>query len=346
MAEQKALFLEAPVGEFRVRSKEIQKPGPGELLVKIHATALNPVDWKIRDFNIIVNEYPAVLGVDSAGIVQEVGEGVEGFVKGDRVVHEGWSSNDKATFQQFTIVPAEITAKLPSNVSFDEAASVPAGLITAAVGLYGDRPEGVTKYKPTWEEGGEGLYREKPIVVFGGSTSVGQYVIQFAKLSGFSPIITTASLHNTDLLKSLGASHVIDRNADVSAETKKIIGDTPAELIYDAVSEEVTQKQAWDLLAPGGTLVVIIFPAKIDKGKYKDKTLIDTVLGNVHAPQTRQLGISLYSKLSGLLESGAIKPNRVEVLPNGLAGIPDGLDRLRKNKVSGKKLIARPLETA
>ncbi|KAL5525546.1 hypothetical protein ACEPAG_6882 [Sanghuangporus baumii] len=345
MAEQKALFLEAPVGEFRVRSKEIQKPSPGELLVKIHATALNPVDWKIRDYNYFVKDYPAVLGSDSAGIVQEVGEGVEGFVKGDRVVHQGWFSNDKATFQQFTIVPAEITAKLPSNVSFDDAASVPLGLATAAAGLYGDRPEGVTKYKPAWEEGGVGLYRGKPIVVFGGSTSVGQYVIQFAKLSGFSPIIATASLHNTDLLKSLGASHVIDRNADVSAEAKKIISDTPIELIYDAVSEEDTQKQAWDLLAPGGTLVIIL-PAKVDKGKYKDKTLIDTVLGNVHAPQTRQLGISLYSKLSGLLESGAIKPNRVEVLPNGLAGIPDGLDRLRKNKVSGKKLIAHPLETA
>ncbi|KAL5486256.1 hypothetical protein ACEPAI_7302 [Sanghuangporus weigelae] len=345
MAEQKALFLEAPVGEFRVRSKEIQKPSPGELLVKIHATALNPVDWKIRDFNYFVTEYPAVLGSDSAGIVQEVGEGVEGFVKGDRVVHQGWFSNDKATFQQFTIVPAEITAKLPSNVSFDEAASVPLGLATAAAGLYGDRPAGVTKYKPAWEQGGESLYLGKPIVVFGGSTSVGQYVIQLAKLSGFSPIITTSSLHNIDLLKSLGATHVIDRNTDVPAEAKKIISDAQVELIYDAVSEEVTQNQAWDLLAPGGTLVIIL-PAKVDKGKYKDKTLLDPVVGNVHAPQTRQIGISLYSKLSGLLESGAIKPNRVEVIPNGLAGIPDGLDRLRKNKVSGKKLIARPWETA
>ena len=64
---------------------------------------------------------------------------------------------------------------MPSNISFDEAASVPLGLATAAVGLYADRPTGVQKYKPAWEEGGEGLYRGKPIVVFGGSTSVGQY---------------------------------------------------------------------------------------------------------------------------------------------------------------------------
>ena len=85
MAEQKALLLEKPVGEFVVRSAPIQKPGPGEILVKIHATALNPVDWKIRDFNYFVKDYPAILGSDSAGTVEEVGEGVTGFAKGDRV---------------------------------------------------------------------------------------------------------------------------------------------------------------------------------------------------------------------------------------------------------------------
>ncbi|KAL5504373.1 hypothetical protein ACEPAH_8447 [Sanghuangporus vaninii] len=319
MAEQKALFLETPIGEFRVRSKAIQKPGPGELLVKVHATALNPVEWKIRERNIFIKHYPAILGSDAAGTVEEIGENVQGFVKGDRVLYQGWFSNDKATFQQFTVVPAEITAKIPSNISFDEAASVPLCLATAAAGLYGDRPVGL-KYKPAWEQGGEGLYLGKPIVVFGGSSSVGQYVIQLAKLSVFSPIIATASLHNTDLLKSLGATYVIDRKADVPTKAKKILGDTPVEFIFDAISVESMQNQAWDLLAPSGTLVIVL-PAKVDKGKYRDKILIDTVFGNVHGPELRPLGVSLYSKLTSLLESGAIKPNHVE-------------------------LIARPLETA
>ena len=76
MAEQKALLLEKPVGEFRIASRPIQKPAPGELLVKIHATALNPVDWKIRDFNFFIKDYPAVLGTDSSGTVEAVGDGV------------------------------------------------------------------------------------------------------------------------------------------------------------------------------------------------------------------------------------------------------------------------------
>ena len=64
---------------------------------------------------------------------------------------------------------------MPDNISLDEAASIPLGLATAAVGLYGDKPEGYVKFKPAWEEGGEHAYSGTPIVIFGGSTSVGQY---------------------------------------------------------------------------------------------------------------------------------------------------------------------------
>lgn len=86
MSEQKALFLKTPVkGAWSVESTTIQKPGPGELLIKIHSTALNPVDWKIREHNFPVIEYPAILGTDSSGTVEAVGEGVQGFEKGDKV---------------------------------------------------------------------------------------------------------------------------------------------------------------------------------------------------------------------------------------------------------------------
>ena len=86
MSEQKALYLiDAPNGDWVVRPKDIQKPGAGELLVKIHSTALNPVDWKIRAYRFYITEYPTILGTDAAGVVEEVGEGVTNFVKGDKV---------------------------------------------------------------------------------------------------------------------------------------------------------------------------------------------------------------------------------------------------------------------
>lgn len=89
---------------------------------------------------------------------------------------------------------------------------------------------------------------------------------QLAKLSGFSPTITTASLHNEALVKALGATHIIDRNADVVAEVQKIVS-KPVEIVFDTVSEKTTQEQGWEILAPGGTLVVLLDPI-VDKTKY------------------------------------------------------------------------------
>ncbi|KAI5120694.1 hypothetical protein M0805_007657, partial [Coniferiporia weirii] len=207
---------------------------------------------------------------------------------------------------------------LPPNVSFDQGASVPLGFATASVGLYGKRTQpGLQKLTPPWEEGGKGLYAGQPIVIFGGSTSVGQYAIQLARLSGFAPIITTASPYDAEYLTELGATHIVDR-----------------------LSEADTQAQAWDLLAPGGALVILTRSANIDEGKYPNKTLVNDIFGNLRA-----LGVGSFAKLTEVLQDGSIQPNRVEILPGGLAGIPDGLERLRQGKVSGVKLVARPQET-
>ena len=84
-AQQKSLLLLEKQGAFAVRETDIPKPGPGELLVEIHATALNPVDWKIHVYGAFIKSYPAVLGTDSSGVVKEIGEGVTTFAVGDKV---------------------------------------------------------------------------------------------------------------------------------------------------------------------------------------------------------------------------------------------------------------------
>ncbi len=223
------------------------------------------------------------------------------------------------------------------------------------------------------------VFKGKSIVVFGGSASVGQYgklvyrrserrpqsyyiiALQLLKLSGFSTIISTASLHNSELLKSLGATHVIDRRADVVSEAKKILSG-PIDIIYDAVSTKETQTQALDIIAPGGQ-VISVLGVQVDQANYPDKHITE-IQGNVHDPNVRALGVSLYSKVTGLLASGALKvrfytfpyvtfqtdtdaaqTNRVELIPNGLAGIPVGLKKLERDEVSGVKLVVKPFET-
>ena len=84
-ATQKALVLPEKFGQFTIQEAPIPSPGPGELVIKVQAAALNPVDWKMRKYDIEVGGYPAVVGYDLAGDVESVGDGVVGFHKGDRV---------------------------------------------------------------------------------------------------------------------------------------------------------------------------------------------------------------------------------------------------------------------
>jgi NADPH:quinone reductase-like Zn-dependent oxidoreductase len=189
-------------------------------------------------------------------------------------------------------------------------------------------------------------------------------VLQFAKLSGFSPIIATASPANFALVKALGATHVVDRKllGSLGAEVAKVTS-APVAHAYDAWSGAETQQALHDLLAPGGRLALVLPPAV---APHDGKTAF-TVFGIVHAPANRALGGSIFGALERLLAEGAIKvrsqpplkswrdfradspdtqPNAVEVLPGGLAGIVGGLERMAADKVSGKKLVVRPQETA
>ncbi|KAF8525712.1 GroES-like protein [Gautieria morchelliformis] len=347
MAQQKACVLLEKFGAFAVQKIDIPKPAPGDILVKVMATALNPVDWKTQKYGVFQDTYPALLGVDVAGVVEQVGEGVTAFKKGDRVFHEATfqnkhapAINEQAGFQEYTTVPAEIAAKIPDNISFEQAASIPLGIFTAAISFYNPIGQNGAGLTPPWEPAGEGKYKGQGILIFGGSSSVGQYAIQLASLSGFSPIAVTASAHNSGLVKSLGATHFIDRKADVAAEAAKIFT-TPLSIVFDAISEG-TQEAAWKALAPGGTLILMI-PAEeaIKSGEDGKTAFVAFGMAHVH----RDLGRSLFSKLPDLLQAGKVKPNAVEVLPGGLAGIEAGLKRMSENKVSGVKLVVRPPET-
>ncbi|TCD62490.1 hypothetical protein EIP91_006811 [Steccherinum ochraceum] len=343
---QQTLALITKQGEWELYSYHVDKPEAGEIAVKIEATALNPIDWKVQatSYNSFLKEYPAISGSDAAGIVAAIGDSVSNFAVGDRVFFQGFFTNRLATFKQYTIVPAEIAAKIPPSITFDQAATIPSALATAAVALY-NSGNGIDLVAP-WKEGGRGRYRGQPFVLFGGSTSVGQLVLQLAKLSGFSPIIATASSQNFELVKSFGATHVIDRNlsADKIAAAIREITSEPVKVVYDAISLESTQLPAYNVLSPGGSLILVLAPL-ISEGKLSaDKKIVNTY-GNVHFEGNRELGKDLYANLTRYLETGEIKPNAVEVLPNGLNGIVDGLARLQADQVSGLKLVVHPQET-
>lgn len=133
----------------------------------------------------------------------------------------------------------------------------------------------------------------------------GPTVIQIASYLGFSPIITTASAHNAAHLKSIGATHFVDRNADAAATLKDILPNTPIDVIYDAVHTPVSQAEI-DLLSPSG-VILTIWP--VPEG---DKALdlsggkgISYFYGSVHLH--KELGVAMYARLTEFLAKGIIK---------------------------------------
>ncbi|KAG6378960.1 chaperonin 10-like protein [Boletus reticuloceps] len=319
MTTQKALWLPNIGAEYTLGQNEIPEPGPGEVLVQLEAIALNALDWKVQQSGFfMVKEYPAIVGEDGAGVVRKVGDGVTNLSQGDKVsvlssrgacrragTHYSHIvrffltsfGNKYATCQEYCLTNAQLAVKIPPSISFEQAASVSAGFIPFAVATYAQQPQGLG-FIPPFEEGGLGRYAGQPI------------------LSGFSPIITTASLHNKDFLISLGATHVLDRTIPVTALRDQIaqIPTVPLTYIFDAVSLEETQQTALSLLAPGGTLIVVTFPSVNGD---QDNKKVRVVIGTFHLPENHAVGVKFSIALTKWLEEGTIKPNKIEVLPGG-----------------------------
>ena len=148
--------------------------------------------------------------------------------------------------------------------------------------------------------------------------------IQVAKLSGYSPIITTASPHNEPLLKSLGATHILDRSLPAPAlisSVQALAGGQPIEYVFDAISLAETQLLAYDALAPGGTLIIVldeeIPTAKKLQARHSKRVVHGW--GTVHVPENREIGMELFSRLTEWLRTGVIVV-RAEFLVMALDG--------------------------
>ncbi|KAF5362778.1 hypothetical protein D9757_011000 [Collybiopsis confluens] len=345
-SSQKALLLERIGGSFVEGTRPIPNPGAGELLVKIKAFALNPIDWKLQDIAFPFMEgakFPAVLGSDIAGDVEEVGEDVHGWNKGERILFQGYlPSNDYTAFQQYTLVPAELVTRIPENTSYEQASTIPVAFMAATCGLLASPPLGAGLVDPnTLEPIGD--FSCSSALVLGGTTSVGQYVIQLLKYIGFGQIIAYASGHQSSFLKSLGATDIIDRKKTALDQLPNVVSalsKLPIKLAYDAVGTPETQQVAAECI-PEGETVVSSLPAKVINLENSSKKLFSPISIS-HRPETRELAKVVFGRLGEWVSQGIIKPSPVETLSPGFEAVVEGLDRLRNNQVSGVKLVGRP----
>lgn len=139
MSNQAAVLKEEKAN-LTIEERPIPRPGPLDVLVKNHAVATNPVDWKMQKSGHYLEKYPAILGSDVSGVVDAVGSDVKHFQKGDRVTGfaDGLLSKDprNGAFQQYSLVKDCALAKIPDSMSFEEGSILPMSVATSAVGIF------------------------------------------------------------------------------------------------------------------------------------------------------------------------------------------------------------------
>ena len=347
--KHRAAYIHAKGEAPKIFERTLSSLKPNEIAIKIAATAINPVDWKIRDYGLsfVPNwQYPAILGSDGSGTVVAVGDEVYDFSVGERVFFQsGYGDDDVSTFQEYIKLPAEIAAKTPKNISDEEAAGIVVAAHAGATAFYDKTGYGLTA---PWAEGGSKVGKGKGVVILGGSSSVGQYAIQLARLSGFERIVTNASAAHHEYLKELGAHVVLDRNASSVADFEQALKGSLLELIFDTIAIQQTQLLGVEILQATNTKSsTLVIPGLVDEQAQKlgastePQVAIKGILAIALAPHLRYLITALTDNLSGekgWIATSKFKPNRVEVIKGGLEMLQDGLEK-NKRGVSGMKVV-------
>lgn len=234
----KAVVINSYGDNSVVQLLDVSRPEPhaGEVLVKIHAAGVNPVDWKIRSgagqrMGMVL---PIHLGGEIAGTVEQIGEGVADFIVGDAV----YGIIADGAFAEYAIAPASDLARKPANLDFVETAAIPLGALTAWQAMFDVA----------------NLTRGQRLLITNGSGGVGSLAVQLAKAAG-AHVTAMASAHNEDYVRGLGADDFIDyRQQPFETVAHEM------DVVFDTVGGDTFQR-AFSTLKKGGFLVTAVaFP--------------------------------------------------------------------------------------
>ena len=264
-----------PATNLMVADIDRPQPKEGEVLVRVRATGVNAIDWKLRAGYLQARmpvELPHTPGFDLAGTVDQVGAGVSDFTVGDDVFGRG-----AATYAEYAIAPVKNIALKPRSISFEQAATLPIGGVTAWVGLF-DAAD---------------LQPGQRLLVQGGAGGVGSFAVQLGHWKG-AYVIATTSTANVDYARSLGADDVIDYT---TTKFEDAVHDV--DVVFDTVGGEVTER-SWGVLKPGGILVAGASMADPEKAAaHRVRTSM---------AQSPEVIRPVLEELARLVASGAIKP--------------------------------------
>ena len=222
------------------------RPGKGEILVRVHAAGINPVDWKIREGHLeemLHHTLPLVLGWDVSGVVEALGSGAGRFRVGDEVFSKPDIARDGA-YAEFIVIKESEVALKPKSLDYVHAAALPLA--------------GLTAWQTLFDAGG--LSSGQRVLIHGAAGGVGSLAVQLAKWKG-AQVIGTASAHNHEFLRKLGVDQVIDYDTERFEDVIQ-----PVDVVLDTRGGEI-QERSWKVLKRDGILVSIASPPSAEVAK-------------------------------------------------------------------------------
>ncbi|QBE66464.1 zinc-binding alcohol dehydrogenase family protein [Pseudoduganella lutea] len=233
-------------------------PGPRDLLVRVHAVSVNPVDTKVRRGAAVTA--PRVLGWDAAGIVEAVGSDVTAFKPGDEVYYAG-SLTRPGSYSELHLVDERIVGHKPRTLGFADAAALPLTSLTAWELLF-DRLK-------VPEEGGSG----RTLLVIGAAGGVGSILTQLAnELTGLTVIGTASRPETKEWARAAGAHHVVDHAKPMKAQLQAL-GFEYADIVISLTHTDQHYADIVDILAPQGQFALIDDPDTLDAMPLKRKSI-------------------------------------------------------------------------
>jgi NADPH:quinone reductase-like Zn-dependent oxidoreductase len=261
------------------------KPGPGEVLVRIRAAGVNPMDWKVRQGHLkdaLAHRMPFVPGWDVSGVVEATGPNVTLLARGDEVY--GYPSIVRnGTYAEYAVVPESELALKPRSIDHVHAASVPIAALTAWQGLF--------------DEGG--LRTGQKVLIHGGAGGVGSFAVQLARWKG-AFITATASGRNQEFLRNLGADLTIDYE---KSRFDRLVCDV--DLVFDTVGGD-TLMRSWKVLKAGGILVSTVEEPSAEQAAAHDV--------RAAVVSTRADSVQL-AEIAKLVDAGMVRPIVEAVFP-------------------------------
>jgi NADPH:quinone reductase-like Zn-dependent oxidoreductase len=267
--------------------EEVPRPqiGEGEVLIRVHAAGINPLDWKARAGHVqawLPHRLPLIPGWDVSGVVEEVASDVTAFEVGDSVYGMLDFMRDGA-YAEYVAARTLNLALKPKSIDFTQAAAVPLASLTAWQSLFEVA----------------GLQPGQTVLIHGGAGGVGHFAVQFAKWKE-AKVIVTASAANEAFLRKLGVDEAIDYR---NIKFEKAVHDV--DVVMDTIGGD-TQQRSWQVLKKGGVLVTTLRisspEAARDHGVRGEEVLVH--------PDTAQL-----NQIAALIDAGDLKPSVAAVLP-------------------------------